>query len=78
MIQIQSVLIFRKGTATQLNWSIQSYERNSTQVQVAYSLTLNGQMVEEGIKTMNNVIDNGTISLEDITNALVTVLTTEP
>ena len=46
-------------TANELQWNIQSLPHTGEHVQVAYSLTLNGQMVEEGIKTMNNVIDNG-------------------
>lgn len=43
-------------------------------VQVAYSLTLDGEMVEEGIKTLEGVIVSGTLNLNAITEKLVEVL----
>jgi len=64
-------------TANELQWNVSSLPHSGEHVQVAYTLTLNGEVIEQGIKTLHNVIDNGTIALEDITNALVTALTTE-
>jgi hypothetical protein len=64
-------------TANELQWNVQSLPHTGEHVQVAYTLSLDGSMVEQGIKTLDNVIDNGAVHLEDITNALVTVLTSE-
>ena len=76
MIQIQSVLIFRKGTATQLNWSIQSYERNSTQVQVAWVLlNANDTPIESGAETFGEEVTSiWTENDEPIDNALLGAL----
>lgn len=76
MIQIQSFLIFRKGTATQLNWSIQSYERNSTQVQVAWVLlTSNDTPIESGVETFGEEVTSiWTENDEPIDNALLGAL----
>ena len=76
MIQIQSVLIFRKGTATQLNWSIQSYERNSNQVQVAWVLSnANDTPIESGVETFGEEVTSiWTENDEPIDNALLGAL----
>ena len=76
MIQIQSFLIFRKGTATQLNWSIQSYERNSAQVQVAWVLSnANNTPIESGVETFGEeVTSSWTENDEPIDNALLGAL----
>ena len=76
MIQIQSVLISRKGTATQLNWSIQSYERNSTQVQVAWVLlNANDTPIESGVETFGEEVTSiWTENDETIDNALLGAL----
>lgn len=64
-------------TANGLQWNVQSLPHSGEHIQVAYTLTLDGELVEQGIKTLHGIIDNGSVALEDITNALVTVLTTE-
>jgi len=76
MIQIQSVLISRKGTATQLNWSIQSYERNSTQVQVTWVLlNANNTPIESGVETFGEEVTSiWTENDEPIDNALLGAL----
>ena len=76
MIQIQSFLIFRKGTATQLNWSIQSYERNSNQVQVAWVLSnANDTPIESGVETFGEEVTSiWTENDEPIDNALLGAL----
>ena len=76
MINIQPKEIFRKGTATQLNWSIQSYERNATQVQVAWVLlNTNDTPIESGVETFGEeVISIWTENDEPIDNALLGAL----
>ena len=76
MINIQPKEIFRKGTATQLNWNIQSYERNATQVQVAWVLlNTNDTPIESGVETFGEeVISIWTENDEPIDNALLGAL----
>jgi hypothetical protein len=61
-------------TANELQWNICSLPHSGEHVQVAYTLTLDGEVIEQGIKTLEGVIVNGTLTLNAITEKLVEVL----
>jgi hypothetical protein len=61
-------------TANGLQWSICSLPHSGEHVQVAYTLTLDGAVIEQDIKTLEGVIVNGSVSLAEITEALITAL----
>lgn len=61
-------------TANQLQWNVQSLPHTGEHVQVAYTLSLDGAVVEQDIKTLEGVIVNGSVSLAAITEALITAL----
>jgi hypothetical protein len=61
-------------TANGLQWSICSLPHSGEHIQVAYTLTLDGAVIEQDIKTLEGVIDNGSVSLAAITEALITAL----
>jgi hypothetical protein len=49
--------IFRKGIATQLSWSVSSYERNGSSVQVSWSLfNEDDEVIESDIITLGNEV----------------------
>jgi hypothetical protein len=61
-------------TANQLQWNVQSLPHSGEYVQVAYTLSLDGQSVEQGIKTLDGVIVDGVVSINTITNTLINSL----
>ena len=61
-------------TANELQWNVVSLPHTGEHIQVAYTLSLDGAVVEQGIKTLEGVIINGSVSLEAITNKLLEVL----
>lgn len=62
-------------TANELQWNVQSLPHTGEHVQVAYTLSLNGQAVEQDIKTLEGVIVDGSVSINAITDALIVELT---
>lgn len=61
-------------TANGLQWSVCSLPHSGEHIQVAYTLTLDAEIVEQDIKTLQGVIVDGTVSINNITNALITEL----
>mgnify|MGYP000199159753 CR=1 FL=1 len=76
MIRIKPVFIFRKGTATQLSWIVNSYERNGTSMQVSFSLfDANKQLLESGIETLDTtVVSQWNSSDAVVDNAILALL----
>lgn len=58
-------------TANGLQWSICSLPHTAEHIQVAYTLTLDGEIVEQGIKTLEGVIVDGSLTIDAITTALI-------
>lgn len=61
-------------TATHLGWTVVSLPHSGEHLQVAYSLLLEGNVVEQNIKTITGLINNGNININDITAALIEAL----
>jgi hypothetical protein len=61
-------------TANELQWNICSLPHSGEHIQVAYTLSLDGAVIEQDIKTLEGVIVDGSVSLTAITDALITAL----
>ncbi len=75
-IQIQPKTIYGKGLATQLDWSVTSYPRNGTMVQVGYTLMdNNGHPIDDNVLTLgSDVVADWDDDDSVITNAIAELL----
>lgn len=54
-LQIQPKEVFRKGTATQINWTVSSYERYGTSLQISWSMSDDtGKVADNDIASFGN------------------------
>lgn len=54
-LQIQPKEVFRKGTATQITWTVSSYERYGTSLQVAWTMSdETGKVIDSDIASFGN------------------------